>query len=149
MTDDLPAVAVPPEGPERMIEVRGLLSQFGDRVIHENLDLDLGPGTVVRPQAVALGQRTVDRGADPVILARRRKADRAQRFPNPRRVQIHRRQRCGEDFAAGDKIMRRGRVWRQLPRFEQRYARGATVFARAGIVGGHDRMLHIFEAKRP
>ncbi|GAA0869107.1 ABC transporter ATP-binding protein [Brevundimonas basaltis] len=32
---------------ERLIEVRGLLSQFGDRVIHENLDLDLERGEVL------------------------------------------------------------------------------------------------------
>ena len=36
-----------PEAPERMIEVRGLLSQFGDRTIHENLDLDLERGEVL------------------------------------------------------------------------------------------------------
>lgn len=33
--------------PERLVEVRGLLSQFGDRVIHENLDLDLERGEVL------------------------------------------------------------------------------------------------------
>ena len=33
--------------PERLIEVRGLLSQFGDRVIHEGLDLDLERGEVL------------------------------------------------------------------------------------------------------
>ena len=33
--------------PELMIEVRGLLSQFGDRVIHENLDLELERGEVL------------------------------------------------------------------------------------------------------
>ena len=35
------------EAPERLVEVRGLLSQFGDRVIHENLDLDLVRGEVL------------------------------------------------------------------------------------------------------
>ena len=35
------------EAPERLVEVRGLLSQFGDRVIHENLDLDLERGEVL------------------------------------------------------------------------------------------------------
>lgn len=35
------------EAPERLVEVRGLLSQFGDRVIHENLDLDLERGEVM------------------------------------------------------------------------------------------------------
>lgn len=35
------------ETPERLIEVRGLLSQFGDRVIHENLDLDVERGEVL------------------------------------------------------------------------------------------------------
>lgn len=34
-------------GPENLIEVRGLLSQFGDRVIHENLDLTLERGEVL------------------------------------------------------------------------------------------------------
>lgn len=33
--------------PERLIEVRGLLSQFGERVIHENLDLDVERGEVL------------------------------------------------------------------------------------------------------
>ena len=33
--------------PENLIEVRGLLSQFGDRVIHENLDLDVNRGEVL------------------------------------------------------------------------------------------------------
>jgi len=36
-----------PAAPDRMIEVRGLLSQFGDRTIHENLDLDLERGEVL------------------------------------------------------------------------------------------------------
>ncbi|RZJ37777.1 MAG: ATP-binding cassette domain-containing protein, partial [Brevundimonas sp.] len=33
--------------PENLIEVRGLLSQFGDRTIHENLDLDVVRGEVL------------------------------------------------------------------------------------------------------
>jgi len=33
--------------PERLIEVRGLLSQFGERTIHEGLDLDLERGEVL------------------------------------------------------------------------------------------------------
>lgn len=33
--------------PENLIEVRGLLSQFGDRVIHQDLDLDLQRGEVL------------------------------------------------------------------------------------------------------
>ena len=33
--------------PEPLIEVRGLLSQFGERVIHENLDLDVERGEVL------------------------------------------------------------------------------------------------------
>ncbi|RZJ32694.1 MAG: ABC transporter ATP-binding protein [Brevundimonas sp.] len=36
-----------PQKPEPLIEVRGLLSQFGDRVIHENLDLTLERGEVL------------------------------------------------------------------------------------------------------
>ncbi|MDY6923797.1 MAG: ABC transporter ATP-binding protein [Pseudomonadota bacterium] len=47
MTDASPASAAPAGTPERLIEVRGLLSQFGDRVIHENLDLDLERGEVL------------------------------------------------------------------------------------------------------
>lgn len=39
--------AVPATEPEAVIEVRGLLSQFGDRVIHENLDLDVERGEVL------------------------------------------------------------------------------------------------------
>lgn len=39
--------AAPDAAPERMIEVRGLLSQFGERTIHENLDLDLERGEVL------------------------------------------------------------------------------------------------------
>ena len=35
------------EAPENLIEVRGLLSQFGERTIHENLDLDLVRGEVL------------------------------------------------------------------------------------------------------
>lgn len=33
--------------PERLIEVRGLLSQFGDRVIHQDLNLDVERGEVL------------------------------------------------------------------------------------------------------
>ncbi|MBU1383287.1 MAG: ABC transporter ATP-binding protein [Alphaproteobacteria bacterium] len=47
MTDAGPSVATPAGTPERLIEVRGLLSQFGERVIHENLDLDLERGEVL------------------------------------------------------------------------------------------------------
>jgi phospholipid/cholesterol/gamma-HCH transport system ATP-binding protein len=39
--------AFPGKPPELLIEVRGLLSQFGDRVIHENLDLELERGEVL------------------------------------------------------------------------------------------------------
>lgn len=35
------------DGPENLIEVRDLLSQFGDRAIHENLDLDVARGEVL------------------------------------------------------------------------------------------------------
>lgn len=35
------------EPPERLIEVRGLLSQFGDRVIHQDLNLDVERGEVL------------------------------------------------------------------------------------------------------
>ena len=35
------------DGRDVMVEVRGLRSQFGDRVIHENLDLDLLRGEVL------------------------------------------------------------------------------------------------------
>ncbi len=35
------------DGRDLMVEVRGLRSQFGDRVIHENLDLDLLRGEVL------------------------------------------------------------------------------------------------------
>ena len=40
-------MAAPEKAPERLIEVRGLLSQFGDRTIHEGLDLDLDRGEVL------------------------------------------------------------------------------------------------------
>lgn len=40
-----PAAAA--EAPENLIEVRGLLSQFGDRIIHEGLDLTLERGEVL------------------------------------------------------------------------------------------------------
>jgi phospholipid/cholesterol/gamma-HCH transport system ATP-binding protein len=36
-----------PAAPEVLIEVRGLLNRFGDRVIHENLDLDVIKGEVL------------------------------------------------------------------------------------------------------
>ncbi|MDP1914280.1 ABC transporter ATP-binding protein [Brevundimonas sp.] len=39
--------SLPAAQPERLIEVRGLLSQFGDRTIHEGLDLDLERGEVL------------------------------------------------------------------------------------------------------
>ncbi|MDP3801142.1 ABC transporter ATP-binding protein [Brevundimonas sp.] len=39
--------ASPATAPEHLIEVRGLLSQFGERVIHENLDLVLDRGEVL------------------------------------------------------------------------------------------------------
>ena len=35
------------ERPETLIEVRGLLSQFGERVIHQDLDLDVMRGEVL------------------------------------------------------------------------------------------------------
>ncbi|WP_420470677.1 ABC transporter ATP-binding protein [Brevundimonas sp. FT23042] len=40
-------IPVFPPPPEPLIEVRGLLSQFGERVIHENLDLDVARGEVL------------------------------------------------------------------------------------------------------
>lgn len=40
-------LAGPATAPENLIEVRGLLSQFGDRVIHEGLDLTLERGEVL------------------------------------------------------------------------------------------------------
>ncbi len=39
--------AGPATAPENLIEVRGLLSQFGDRIIHQNLDLTLERGEVL------------------------------------------------------------------------------------------------------
>ena len=42
-----PATTTPDGKPERLIEVRGLLSQFGERTIHENLDLDVDRGEVL------------------------------------------------------------------------------------------------------
>lgn len=36
-----------PDKPENLIEVRGLLSQFGDQVIHKDLDLDVVRGEVI------------------------------------------------------------------------------------------------------
>lgn len=48
MTDvKAPAPAPENKSPENLIEVRDLLSQFGDRTIHENLDLDLVRGEVM------------------------------------------------------------------------------------------------------
>ena len=41
------AASEAPETPEVLIEVRGLLSQFGERTIHENLDLDVLRGEVL------------------------------------------------------------------------------------------------------
>ncbi|KQY87933.1 MULTISPECIES: ABC transporter ATP-binding protein [unclassified Brevundimonas] len=41
------APAATPTAPEHLIEVRGLLSQFGERVIHENLDLVVERGEVL------------------------------------------------------------------------------------------------------
>lgn len=42
------ALAKPPAAaPEHLIEVRGLLSQFGERIIHENLDLVVERGEVL------------------------------------------------------------------------------------------------------
>lgn len=40
MTDAAKTSVDAADKPENLIEVRGLLSQFGERVIHENLDLD-------------------------------------------------------------------------------------------------------------
>jgi phospholipid/cholesterol/gamma-HCH transport system ATP-binding protein len=37
----------PASAPENLIEVRGLLSQFGERIIHENLDLSVERGEVL------------------------------------------------------------------------------------------------------
>jgi phospholipid/cholesterol/gamma-HCH transport system ATP-binding protein len=41
------AASLSPDAPEPLIKVRGLLSQFGDRTIHENLDLDVNRGEVL------------------------------------------------------------------------------------------------------
>lgn len=41
------AAPLSPDAPEPLIKVRGLLSQFGDRTIHENLDLDVNRGEVL------------------------------------------------------------------------------------------------------
>ena len=45
MTD--PATPPPTDDREVLIQVRGLLSQFGERTIHENLDLDVRRGEVL------------------------------------------------------------------------------------------------------
>jgi phospholipid/cholesterol/gamma-HCH transport system ATP-binding protein len=45
MTD--PATSPPTDDREVLIQVRGLLSQFGERTIHENLDLDVRRGEVL------------------------------------------------------------------------------------------------------
>jgi phospholipid/cholesterol/gamma-HCH transport system ATP-binding protein len=42
-----PHIPTVEQKPENLIEVRGLLSQFGDRTIHENLDLDIERGEVL------------------------------------------------------------------------------------------------------
>lgn len=47
MTVPIHPVAPVETPPEVLIEVRGLLSQFGDRIIHENLDLDVVKGEVL------------------------------------------------------------------------------------------------------
>jgi phospholipid/cholesterol/gamma-HCH transport system ATP-binding protein len=49
VTDAMPAPveAQTQSPPERLVEVRGLLSQFGDRVIHQDLDLDVERGEVL------------------------------------------------------------------------------------------------------
>lgn len=47
MSARAPSSAVAEPLPEVLIEVRGLLSQFGDRTIHENLDLDVVKGEVL------------------------------------------------------------------------------------------------------
>ena len=40
-----------PDKRETLIEVRGLLSQFGEQVIHKDLDLDVMRGEVLGPPA--------------------------------------------------------------------------------------------------
>jgi phospholipid/cholesterol/gamma-HCH transport system ATP-binding protein len=47
VTDATSAPAPQRAGPAPLIEVRGLLSQFGDRTIHEGLDLDVERGEVL------------------------------------------------------------------------------------------------------
>lgn len=47
MSDPVHPFAPVESAPEVLIEVRGLLSQFGDRVIHEDLDLDVVKGEVL------------------------------------------------------------------------------------------------------
>lgn len=42
-----PHIPTFPKAPEKLIEVRGLLSQFGERVIHEDLNLDVERGEVL------------------------------------------------------------------------------------------------------
>ena len=51
---------------------------------HRAADLNLGPRARIRPQAVAGGQRSIDRGQDPVVLAGGREADRAGRVAETR-----------------------------------------------------------------
>src|SRR5207342_2202487 len=46
-------------------------------------DLELGARTVIDPEPVANGQRTVDVGLDPVVFAGGRKANRAGRVAKP------------------------------------------------------------------
>ena len=49
MTDEAPTVSAPTlkSSQEPVVQVRGLLSQFGEQVIHENLDLDVDRGEIL------------------------------------------------------------------------------------------------------
>ena len=62
---------------DAVVEIEDGHAGAGVHANHRAADLDLGPRTRIRPQAVAGGQRPIDRRLDPIVLAGGRKADRA------------------------------------------------------------------------
>ena len=67
-----------------IVEIENGYGRAGVHANHRSADLDFGPRTRVRPEAVAGGQRPIDRGLDPIVLARGREADRAGRVAETR-----------------------------------------------------------------
>ena len=62
---------------DAVVEIEHGDAGAGVHANHRAADLDFGPRTRIRPEAVAGGQRPIDRGLHPIVLAGGRETDRA------------------------------------------------------------------------